>query len=112
MFFHSEYKSFPRGYTGTIIDDLSSDYYNFNNGLIDYKICTYSGGLTECFDNPCNNGKFQPSNCNGNSEKISLEAVGEIENGTEVSIFSTGFDCRRQVSDVLLFNFVICKYVL
>ena len=112
MIFPSEYKFIPRGYTGILIDDLSNDYHDFSNGLLNYKICTHSEGLTECFNDPCNSGIFRPSNCNGSSERVALEVVDVVENGTEVSIFVTGYDCRHQQSNILLFNFVICKFML
>jgi hypothetical protein len=101
----------PTEYTfitnGRIIDDLSNDYgCDFGSPVIEYSICIYSGDSNDCFANPCGNGQIFTSLCSGSTSSdgaVSLE-VGEVENGTVVSIFCPRIDCRGHFSNVLLFN--------
>ncbi|CAI8013367.1 hypothetical protein GBAR_LOCUS8490 [Geodia barretti] len=101
----------PTEYTfitkGRIIDDLSNDYgCDFGSPVIEYSICIYSGDSNDCFANPCGNGQIFTSLCSGSTSSdgtVGLE-VGEVENGTVVSIFCQRTDCRGYFSNVLLFN--------
>ena len=100
---------------GRIIDDLSNDYgCDFGSPVIEYSICIYSGDSNDCFANPCGNGQIFTSLCSGSTSSdgtVGLE-VGEVENGTVVSIFCPRKDCRDQFSSVLLFNIGICKFYI
>lgn len=108
--FFVEVKKISTNYTGTL-RNLSNNFCDFASGIIDYKICVYHEGLTECFQNPCGNGKVYTSLCGGNAvdnETVSLEVNG-VENGTIVSIYCQREDCRSRPSNLLLFNIQICK---
>jgi hypothetical protein len=108
----TEYKFITRG---RIIDDLSNDYgCDFGSQVIEYKICIYSGDSNDCFAHPCGNGQIFTSLCSGSTSSdgtVGLE-VGEVENGTVVSIFCPRIDCRGLFSNVLLFNIGICKFYM
>ena len=110
--FSAEYKVVPSNYTGTIIDDLSNDYCDFNSLIINYRICIHSGGANECFEDPCGNGKIYTSHCGSTSRdaRVSLETAG-VENGTIISIFCFGIDCRGNPSNVMVFNVKIGTFI-
>ena len=109
----TEIITIPSNHKGPI-RNLSNEYCDFGSFIIDYKICTYFEGLTECFEDPCVNGKIYTSICGGNSlenENVSLVVDG-VENGTIVSMYCQREDCRSQPSNLLAFNIEICKLEL
>ena len=99
---------------GTVIDDLSNNFCDFRSLLIEYTICTHSGGSNECFSDPCGNNKVFPSLCRQNiqeNEKVGL-VVNEAENGTIVSIFCTRqINCVGSISEVMVLNIALCKFM-
>jgi hypothetical protein len=101
------YKFIAGNYTGFIIDDLSNEYgCDFGALLIDYTICIHSRGSTDCYATPCGNGHIYTTFCNQTNpseERVSLQVSG-VQNGTVVSIFCLGNDCRGSFSNVMLFN--------
>ena len=108
------YKFIAGNYTGSVIDDLSNEHgCDFGSLLIDYTICIHSRGSTDCFATPCGNGHIYTSFCNQTNpseERVSLQVSG-VENGTVVSIFCLGNNCRGSFSNVMLFNIgIICKF--
>ncbi|CAI8054105.1 hypothetical protein GBAR_LOCUS29567 [Geodia barretti] len=104
----TESRYIPSQYTGTIIEDLTNDYCDFNSFVIEYRICVYSGGTNECFEDPCGNGEIYTSRCGTQNfgAVVSLETNG-VENGTIISIFCFGIDCRGNPSNVMVFNVII-----
>ena len=115
-----EYRHIPHtAYVGTVIDDLSNSFRDCNitleDSAINYVICVHSRELTDCYANPCESTKVFPSFCNEqttSSGPVSLEVNG-IENGNVVKIFClTDSNCTGGVSEVMLFNIQIRKYLL
>ncbi|CAI8023125.1 hypothetical protein GBAR_LOCUS13542 [Geodia barretti] len=101
-------KYVPSNFAGTIIEDLSNEYCDFNGFVINYSICVNSRGTNECFQHPCGNGKIYTSLCNSVAidGPVTLQASG-VENGTIVSIFCFDFDCHGRFSEVMVFNLQI-----
>ncbi|CAI8023128.1 hypothetical protein GBAR_LOCUS13543 [Geodia barretti] len=94
--------------SGTIIEDLSNDYCDFNSLIINYRICINSGGTNQCFENPCGNGEIYTSRCGSDPPQrvVSLETNG-VENGAIISIFCFGIDCKGNPTNVMVFNIKI-----
>lgn len=105
-----ELKAIPRKYAGPI-RNLSNIYCDFGSVVVDYKICIYYERLTECFEDPCGNGKIYTSLCGRNTthnETVNLEVDG-VENGTIVSLYCLREDCRGHPSNLMVFNIEIRK---
>ena len=126
-----EYKLYPDGYNGNVIDDLSNNYSNCNfdtnagegqENAIQFKICVYPGKskIPKCYHNGiCKNQQIRLSSCNesnsmaleSSSMKVGLQIRDEIENGTVISVYCLTGTEDYPTGYAMVFNIGICKLI-